>query len=99
MFSLVLKFHTLNTSQKDTYGIIWTQSKKKKIAGDYNFKYYLIWIQYFDRFMYCKHIKNFERQSLNQYLLKKYQNKKYGKENKGSISNDQSKFRLKTIVC
>ena len=71
MFSLVLKFHTLNTSQK-TY--LWNslKTKKKKIAGDYNFKYYLIWIQYFDRFMYCKHIKKFERQSLNQYLLKKY---------------------------
>ena len=56
MFSLMRKFHTLNFKQKITM-LLFEHKTKREIAGDYNFKYYLIWTQYFDRFMYCKHIK------------------------------------------
>lgn len=43
-------------------------------------------------------LKRYETQSLGLYLSKKYPNN-IRKENKGSLLNDQSKFRLKKIVC
>ena len=69
MITLVLKFHTLNISQKTYFCHFWT--KKKKIADDYNFKYYLLWIQYFDRYIYCTHIKKIWNTIIRLIFVKK----------------------------